>query len=186
MSSFYTGVGDDGYTALLGRERVPKYHFRPEAYGEIDEASAALGLARAFATMDRSKEIILQIQKDLYGLMAEVAATPENAEKFRIISFQHLNRIEQETNALSQIVKIPNEFILPGDSISSATLSLARTIIRRAERRVTRLVHEGELQNEAILPYLNRLSSLVFLLELFENQSSGKHSPTLAKDALNE
>lgn len=181
MSSFYTRTGDDGYTSLLGKERVPKYDPRPEAYGDLDEASAALGLARSLANTTESKSILEQIQRDLYGIMSEVAAVPDIAEKFRVIGHSHVEWLEAQTDELSAKVSLPKEFILPGDTVASAALALARTVTRRAERRVVKLNHEGELQNSAIIQYMNRLSSLLFVLEIFENQAAGHSAPTLAK-----
>ncbi|MFN2198072.1 MAG: cob(I)yrinic acid a,c-diamide adenosyltransferase [Anaerolineales bacterium] len=181
MSSFYTRSGDDGYTSLLGNERVPKYDPRPEAYGDLDEASAALGLARSLVQTVESKGILEQIQRDLYGVMSEVAALPENAERFRVIGDAHVAWLETKTDELSVQVTLPNEFILPGDTVASAALALARTVTRRAERRVVKLTHEGELQNITIMQYLNRLSSLLFVLEIYENQAAGNSAPTLAK-----
>jgi len=89
--------------------------------------------------------------------------------------------LEQQTDLISTQVSLPNQFILPGDSLPGGMLSLARTIVRRAERRVAKLIHAGELENLQLLRYLNRLSSLCFALELLENQAAGKSSPTLAK-----
>lgn len=182
MSSFYTRTGDDGYTSLLGNIRVPKYHSRPEAYGDIDEASAALGLARAFSTLPEIKEIIIQLQRDLYGMMAEVAATPDNALRFRQITNDRISWLENQTDSLSSSVELPKGFILPGDTTSAAAMALARTIVRRAERRIVKLYHEGDIENNAIIQYLNRMSSLLFVMELFENQQSGVSSPTPAKE----
>ncbi|GAB4526067.1 MAG: cob(I)yrinic acid a,c-diamide adenosyltransferase [Anaerolineales bacterium] len=181
-TSFYTKTGDDGYTGLLGAGRVPKYHPRPEACGTIDEATAALGLARAFSQAAQTAEILIQVQRDLYGLMAEVAATPENAERFRSISAARVDFLEAQTDSLQEVVAMPKAFILPGDSQAGGFLALARTIVRRAERLVTRLLHMGELQNPELGRYLNRLSSLCFALELLENQAAGRGT-TLAKDA---
>ncbi len=82
MSKFYTRGGDDGYTGFLGEGRVPKYHPRTEAVGEIDEANAAIGAARAFCQAEQTGELLLTVQKDLYGMMAEVASTKENALAF--------------------------------------------------------------------------------------------------------
>ncbi len=181
-ASFYTKTGDDGYTGLLGAGRVPKYHPRPAACGTIDEATAALGIARAFARSPRTAEILTRVQRDLYSLMAEVAATPENAARFRVIAASHVEWLEQETDSLAEGLPMPKEFILPGDSQAGAFLSLGRAIVRRAEREVARLLHMGDLENEAILRYLNRLSSLCFALELLENRAAGKDT-TLAKDS---
>jgi cob(I)alamin adenosyltransferase len=179
--SFYTSKGDDGTTNLLGEGRVAKYHARIEAVGTLDESTAALGLARAQCLDPRSSPILLETQRDLYKLMAEVAATPENAEKFRLINEARITWLEQQTDALSQLVEMPREFILPGDSLAGAALSVARAIIRRAERRVVELFDLNELTNPDLQRYLNRLSSLCFVLELLENKAAG-HTTTLAKE----
>lgn len=182
MAKFYTRTGDDGFTGLLGESRVPKYHPRPEAVGTLDEASAALGAARAFCQSEKTSLILLEIQRDLYHIMAETSATPENAPQFRVIDEARVGWLEAQTDAIASMVVIPREFILPGDSQAGGLLSLARTIVRRAERRIAELLHTGELENLELLRYLNRLSSLCFVLELSENQVSGSASPTLAKD----
>jgi cob(I)alamin adenosyltransferase len=178
--SFYTSKGDDGTTNLLGEGRVAKYHARIEAVGTLDESTAALGLARAQCLDPLSAPILLETQRDLYKLMAEVAATPENAEKFHFIDEGRVTWLEQRTDELSGIVEMPKEFILPGDSLAGAALSLARAIIRRAERRVVELFDLNELTNPDLQRYLNRLSSLCFVLELLENKAAG-HKTTLAK-----
>lgn len=179
--TFYTTKGDDGTTGLIGEGRVPKYHNRMEALGALDEASAALGMARAQATAEQTAPILLDAQRDLYKLMAEVAATPDNAERFRAIDEARVHWLQEKTDALSQLVEMPSEFILPGDTPCGAALSLARAIIRRAERRVVVLFDEHEISNPDLQRYLNRLSSLCFVLELLENQSAGK-STSLAKE----
>lgn len=178
--SFYTAKGDDGTTGLLGEGRVPKYHARMEAIGTLDEATAALGLARAQCAGPQTGTILLEAQRDLYKLMAEVAATPDNAETFHFIDEKRVVWLEQQTDALSREVELPKEFILPGDSPAGAALSMARTVIRRAERRVVELFDLGEIANPDLQRYLNRLSSLCFVLELFENRTAGK-STSLAK-----
>ena len=178
--SFYTSKGDDGTTNLLGEGRVTKYHARIEAVGTLDESTAALGLARAQCLDPHSAPILLETQRDLYKLMAEVAATPENAEKFHFIDEARVAWLEEQTDAISKLVEMPREFILPGDSLAGAALSLARAIIRRAERRVVELFDLNELSNPDLQRYLNRLSSLCFVLELLENKAAG-HKTTLAK-----
>jgi len=179
--SFYTSKGDDGTTNLLGEGRVMKYHARIEAVGTLDESTAALGLARAQCLDPRSAPVLLETQRDLYKLMAEVAATPENAEKFHFIDEARVVWLEEQTDAISKLVEMPREFILPGDSLAGAALSLARAIIRRAERRVVELFDLNELSNPDLQRYLNRLSSLCFVLELLENKAAG-HRTTLAKE----
>jgi cob(I)alamin adenosyltransferase len=178
--TFYTAKGDDGTTGLLGEGRVPKYHIRMEAVGALDEASAALGLARAQCSASQTAPILLEAQRDLYKLMAEVAATPENAPRFHFIDSARVNWLEKQTDELSAIVEMPKQFILPGDTLGGAALSLARAVVRRAERRVVSLFDEEEVVNADLQRYLNRLSSLCFVLELLENQNAGKKT-TLAK-----
>jgi len=181
MSDFYTRKGDDGYTGLLGEGRVPKYDLRLEATGSVDEASAALGAVRAICQHPNTAQLILTAQRDLYRLMAELSATPENAGKFRFITNERIAWLEAETDQIGKQVEMPREFILPGDSVAGAALAVARTVVRRAERKVTQLIHNGELENIECLRYLNRLSSLCFVLELFENQAAGHNFPTLAR-----
>lgn len=181
MSKFYSGLGDDGDTGLLGEGRVPKHHPVPETLGDVDEATAALGLARALCQNALSTELLLNVQRDLYHLMAEVAATPENAPRFRRIDAQRVVWLQEQIDRIGEQVELPQEFIVPGDSLAGAALSLARAVVRRAERRISRLLAEGWLQNRELLRYLNRLSSLCFLLELLENRQAGQSTPTLAK-----
>lgn len=177
--SFYTRKGDDGTTGLLGEGRVAKYHARMEALGALDESSATLGLARASTRDPRCGPLLLESQRDLYRVMAEVAAPPENADPFRFDAAR-VDWLEQQTDALSKTIEMPKEFILPGDTSSGAALSLARAVVRRAERRVVELFDKEEIKNPALQKYLNRLSSLLFVLELIENQAAGK-STTKAK-----
>ncbi len=178
--SFYTRKGDDGTTGLLGEGRVAKYHARIEALGTLDESSAALGAARASTRDPRCGPLLLEAQRDLYRLMAEVGALPDNANQFHFDA-KRIEWLEKETDALSKTVEMPKEFILPGDTASGAALSLARAVVRRAERRVVELFDAKEITNPALQQYLNRLSSLLFVLELIENQTAGKET-TKAKE----
>lgn len=182
-STFYTRGGDEGYTGLLGEGRVAKEDLRMEALGAVDEAGAALGLARAHARSAESAGLILQVQRDLYGLMGEMAATPENAARFRVIDAKKVAWLEAQTDAIAAQVEIPREFIVPGDTAQGAFLDLARTIVRRAERRVSDLLHRGDIQNPELLRYLNRLSSLCFVLEIHEHRvaNEGDAKISLAK-----
>jgi len=177
----YTRKGDDGTTGLLGEDRVTKDHPRIEALGALDEASAALGLARASCTAPQTPPILREVQRDLYKVMSEVASTPENADKFKGIDAERVTWLEEQADNINDLVTMPKEFILPGDTASGAALSLARAVVRRAERRVTELFTSEELSNPELLSYMNRLSSLCFVLELLENQAAGK-STSLAKE----
>lgn len=174
--------GDDGSTGLLGEGRVNKHHPRIETLGSIDEASAALGLARALTQTPHSAAILKDIQRDLYAIMAEVAATPENVDRFRSLDTARLEWLESQVQALASRVSIPNEFILSGDSLPAAAISMARTIVRRAERRVVELADQGGIDNQVMIAYLNRLSLFCFYLELEEIQSDeNKLEISLAK-----
>jgi len=180
MPASRTHLGDDGTTGLLGQGRLPKYAPRLETLGALDEASAALGLARAFSRAAQTGPILVDVQRDLYALMAEIAAAPENAGRFRTLEPARLEWLESQAEALAALAPMPEGFILPGDSPAGAALDLARTVVRRAERRVAELLARGEIANRLLLQYLNRLSSLCFALELLENQQAGKPT-SLAK-----
>jgi cob(I)alamin adenosyltransferase len=181
MTPIYKRSGDDGSTGLLGQSRLPKYHPRMETLGALDEASAALGLARALSKEAQTESLMKNVQHDLYIIMTEVAATPGNAKQFRRLDQSRVLWLESQTDAISASAPIPTEFIMPGDSVAGGSLALARTIVRRAERRAAELLDSGEIENRTLLQYLNRLSSLCFALEVFENFKAGKPT-SLAKE----
>jgi cob(I)alamin adenosyltransferase len=183
-SLFFTGRGDDGYTGLLGPERVPKYDLRPEAYGTVDEAQAVLGLARAGGCSPHTGETLLAIQRDLPSLMAELAAAGDTESPFAgNITATHVDRLEAWIAEAEAQVEMPRHFVIPGDSQAGAALHLARTVVRRAERAAVRLMDEGLLANRQILRYLNRLSSLLFVLAILEDQGVTRSAPTLARQS---
>lgn len=174
MAKVTTGTGDTGYTGLLGNQRVPKYHPRPETFGTVDEATSALGLARAQTTDERVRAVILHAQRDLYVLMAELATLPENLDAIGMrITPEHVAWLETTEEELKAEVEIPNKFIIPGDSVDGAALDLARTIIRRAERMTAKLLHDGVIANGECQRYLNRLSDLVFILARYTEAKQG-------------
>ena len=181
-SSYFTRQGDDGYTGILGEGRVAKYDARPETVGTLDEANAALGLARAMTPDPTTAQLILVIQRDLYHAMAEAASEKELAHRFRAVDASRVAWLEQQAQAIEEGLPQLDGFIVPGDSPAGAALDLARTVVRRAERQVARLTHEGTLENPELLRYLNRLSSICFLLELRETRTSGREHPTLARE----
>lgn len=179
-SKWYTGQGDDGYTGVLGRERMPKYADRPEAYGTVDEVSAVLGLVRAQAQDARVRAAVLAIQRDLYNMMSDLATVPETATRAPWLSVDRLRWLEQMTDDLGAQVVMPRAFIVPGDSLGGATLEVARTVVRRAERSVARLTHAGATRDDTPLCYLNRLSSLLFVMARLEDMAEGVEQFTLA------
>src|SRR5215469_18120139 len=114
MAKVTTGTGDAGYTSLLGEQRVPKYDARPETFGTVDEATSALGLARAVTRDDRAREIILHMQQDLYVLMAELATPPENLQAIGMrITAERVQWLETIEEELKAEVTIPNKFVIP-------------------------------------------------------------------------
>jgi cob(I)alamin adenosyltransferase len=168
------GTGDEGYTDLLGPERVAKYDLRPETYGTLDEASSALGLARALSGQERVKEILVRVQHDLYLLMAEVATPAAQLEKLPYrMTAEQADWLDETVKELEGKIELPRQFVLPGASAASAAIDLGRTIVRRAERHAVRLIHEGRMPQGNVLRYLNRLSSLLFVLARFEEYASG-------------
>jgi cob(I)alamin adenosyltransferase len=181
MSKFYTKTGDDGYTGLLGEGRTPKFDLRIETIGMIDEANASIGFARSICTDKQTATILLVVQRDLYHIMTEIAVLPKNLERFSHFQSDRITWLEAQIDELANRVVIPSEFIVLGDTQPGAALDLARAVVRRAERSLSKLIHHDMIENKEILRYFNRLSSLCFMLELLENQSSGQAHPTFAK-----
>lgn len=174
MAKVTTGTGDTGYTGLLGEQRVPKYDPRPDTFGTVDEATSALGLARALSADSRVRDIILHMQRDLYVLMAELATPEENLDAIGMhMTAGHVAWLEETETQLKADVEIPNKFVIPGDTVDGAALDLARTIIRRAERMTARLLHDGVTHNKDTLRYLNRLSDVVFILARYIEAKQG-------------
>lgn len=174
MAKVTTGTGDTGYTGLLGDLRVPKYDPRPDTFGTVDEATSALGLARATTQDETAREVILHMQRDLYVLMAELATPHENQAAIGMaMTAEHVRWLEETEERLKAAVEIPNKFVIPGDSLDGAALDLARTIIRRAERMTVRLLHDGVVTNGETVRYLNRLSDVVFILARYLEARQG-------------
>ena len=167
----FSKKGDGGETSLLGGQRVPKYDARPETYGVLDEASSALGVARAATKNLKIKEIILSVQKDLLTMGAELSSEPEDIKKLsRRIDGGDVKRLEDIIDDLQKDVQLKNEFIYPGETVVSAQIDVGRTIIRRAERKAARLKADKLVENEEIHMYLNRLADMLFVLARYEGQ----------------
>lgn len=178
-SAVATGRGDDGTTGLLYGGRVSKDDPRAEAYGTVDEAVAALGLARAeLSELDRHggtsdalrdlAALILRLQRDLFVVGAELATNPGASDRLRDgvtrVDEAMVERVEEELARYEAGVTLGNEFIIPGETRVSAALELARTVVRRAERRAIALRRDGLVPGEWLVPYLNRLADLVWVL----------------------
>ncbi len=166
--SIATKTGDNGTTALMYNRRVPKNHPRVEAYGTVDELNTALGLARATAEHDFVRLNLLAIQKDLIVLMGELCVQPEDLHRYTAEGYFLMTpELTAKLDALVQEIEAQNisfkGWATPGSTIHSAALDVARTVCRRAERRVCEIKFTGELRNAEIILYLNRLSDLLWL-----------------------
>ena len=173
-----TRTGDTGTTGLLGERRVAKDHPQVEAFGAVDEATSAIGLARA-AIADRTvRELLLQVQRDLYELMADLALTPENWGRAAWhITGEKIAALEEGAEQLRARTTIPPKFVIPGETFPSAALDLARTIVRRAERRAVTLQRLGVLGNPLVLTYLNRASDVLFIAARYVEQTNAPSAP---------
>ena len=171
INKIYTKTGDSGETGLVGGSRLPKYDLRVEAYGTVDEASSAIGVARLYVVGDNAQKL-LRIQHDLFDLGADLATLCTDAgegKDLRIIPKQ-TERLEHEIDALNAHIAPLNSFVLAGGSKASAFLHLARTITRRAERITCELATHEKINPETI-KYLNRLSDFLFVLARVENDN---------------
>jgi len=172
----YTKTGDDGQTALFGGGRVEKDHPRVEAYGDVDELNAFLGMARSVELMPRIDEVLVPIQRDLFSIGA-LLATPdhdkmrEQLQKARIDE-ERIAELEHAIDDCDRELEALRSFILPGGTPKSSALHVARTVCRRAERRVVALHREVGLP-ELVVIYLNRLSDLLFMLARVANKRAG-------------
>jgi cob(I)alamin adenosyltransferase len=168
VSSIVTRGGDGGETSLLYGGRVPKDDLHTEAYGALDEAISALGLARATETDSARAERLLALQRQLFTVGAELATgrgTRHLLEKhFPTVDAAMVDELETETHALEERVPLPRAFVIPGGTPAAAAVDMARTLVRRAERRAVALHRAGELENAEVLRYLNRCSDLLFML----------------------
>jgi cob(I)alamin adenosyltransferase len=173
----YTRKGDDGTTSLWYGGRVPKTDPRTEAYGSIDEANSALGVARSLCKEDNQADLratILSLQHDLFVAGAELATSPEAAGRLEDgvsrITDGMVDALEVDIDRYMNEVDLPPQFVIPGGTELSAALDLARSAIRRAERRVVDLRDSDGLTSDAVLRYLNRASDLAFALARFADE----------------
>jgi cob(I)alamin adenosyltransferase len=185
-----TGKGDDGTTGLLfGGDRIRKDDLRADAYGTIDEAVAALGLARAELETKAQHgslspglrglaDLVLRFQRELFVAAAELATNPQawgrQVDGETRVSAAMVDGVDEALQELESRIEMPREFVVPGESRVSAALELARTVLRRAERRVVSLQHEGLIPGDHLLPYLNRLADLVWVLARAAEQAEAK------------
>ena len=188
MVKIYTKKGDDGTTSLWYGGRVLKHHGRTEAYGALDEACSQLGIARALCDASQAELAadILRLQDDIFVAGAELATAPEAAERLEDgisrATEEMVAELEQRIDRYMSEVELPPQFVIPGGNQLSAQLDVARTVIRRAERRIAALAEEGELASETVIHFVNRASDAVYAMAryadvddpaLFEGRGKG-------------
>lgn len=189
-SAVATGRGDDGSTGLLfGGERVGKDDLRVDAYGTIDEAVAALGLARAQldvkeqdgtlnAGLESLAGLILRFQRELFVAASELATNPDAWDRLvegqTRVSAEMVEGVEAVLRETESRIVMPREFVVPGETPTSAALEVARTVLRRAERRIVALERAGLVPGDHVLPYVNRLADLLWVLARAAEQAEAR------------
>jgi cob(I)alamin adenosyltransferase len=173
LTKIYTRGGDKGMTSLTGGERCAKYDLRVESYGTVDETNACIGIVRLY-TKDAPDAMLERIQQDLFDLGADLSTpnTAKFAKALRITQTQ-VTRLEHEIDAMNKELSPLNSFVLPGGKKASATLHLARTVCRRAERLIAELIAMEDI-NPATLHYMNRLSDHLFVMARYLNAKGKK------------
>jgi cob(I)alamin adenosyltransferase len=187
MVKIYTRKGDDGTTSLWYGGRIPKHDSHTEAYGALDEANSVLGLARAACADQRLHADILRLQRELFVAGAELATAPEARERLEPgvsrLDSEMVEWLESAIDSYMSEVDLPPKFVIPGGTELSARLDLARATLRRAERRIVALAHEGQIADSVALSYINRAADLLFAMArfadepdpaLFEGRSAGE------------
>jgi cob(I)alamin adenosyltransferase len=181
----YTRKGDDGTTQLLfaGKDRVPKSSLRVTAYGEMDEAVAALGVARADANDAGESEVaalLLRLERELFVLNAELATAPSNAARLdpgvTLVTGEMVDALEADIDDLSARFEQPKDFIVPGNSRLGASLDLATRVVRRGERAIDALAGAEHVRGEA-RRYVNRLADLVWVMARFAEREDAQPRP---------
>jgi len=170
----YTKTGDQGDTSLFGGGRVPKHHLRVESYGAIDELNALLGVVRAAKPSQQSDIWLAEVQQQLFHLGADLATPLETKAKWIVrVQPSQIKWLEDTIDQMTAELDPLKNFILPGGTLAAAQLHAARTVCRRAERSVTALRQEADI-NDHIIAYINRLSDWLFTLARFENKQAGE------------
>lgn len=173
----YTKKGDDGTTGLLYGGRVSKDDVRTDVYGTLDETVSALGVARAGGLVPDVESIVVRIQREMFVAGAQLATSLENQGKLEDgvsrLTADMTERLEAEIDRLLEKHPLPQEFVLPGETLGSAGLDLARSTVRRAERIAVALDREGLVPDREVLRYLNRVSDLLFVLARYQEAEQG-------------
>jgi cob(I)alamin adenosyltransferase len=171
----YTRTGDKGTTGRLYGGRVSKAHPATESYGSVDEAVAALGLARSLSDSPDARDLMLRLQRQLFVLGADLATNPEKRDRLEpgvsLVTNEMIGELESLIDERVAERPLPNYFVVPGANQVSAALDVARTTVRRAERRAVRMHDAGDFVSDEVLKYLNRLSDLLFVLARWQAEA---------------
>ena len=174
INRVYTRAGDTGTTALAGGQRVPKDSLRIEAYGTVDELNSTIGVAVATGTVEELRDPFFVIQQVLFNLGSDLATLEADKERRAgpAVEPRHVEQLEGWIDAWNEAVEPLTSFVLPGGDPAAAQLHVCRTVCRRAERLAIALSRE-EPVGESVIPYLNRLSDLLFVASRYQNDRSG-------------
>lgn len=168
----YTKHGDKGYTSLFGGSKVKKNSLRIDSYGTVDELNSVLGLCLSHPVSKNGSKILTEIQKQLFVLGSDLATPQSKKTKVQRIGSEEIEQLESWIDSIVELLPPLTSFILPGGSNTGATLHLARTVCRRAERLTVELKWSEPISDKTII-YLNRLSDLLFVLARHENREEG-------------
>ncbi len=168
----YTKTGDTGETSLFGGERVPKSNSRIEAYGTVDELNSHIGMSMSQGAHSNLQPVLEELQDELFVLGADLATPPSRKAKIERIATSHIENLERHIDACDQELEPLKFFIHPGGTPAAASLHIARTVCRRAERTCI-IARTQESINSEVIVYLNRLSDLLFVLARLENKLAG-------------
>lgn len=190
MVKIYTKSGDKGETNLLFGGRTSKSDLRVETYGTVDEAVSSLGLAKSLTSNSEIKLIIEDLQQSLFIIAAELATSPNNKKKLKnevkSITKNMVSDLESLIDNINEKVNLGKNFIMPGTSVTSSAIDVSRTVVRRLERRVVKLIELDTSINSNIIPYINRTSDLLFILGRLEDKDKGIKEVTNLRNLKNE
>ena len=190
MVKIYTKSGDKGETNLLFGGRTSKSDLRVETYGTVDEAVSSLGLAKSLTSNNEIKLIIEDLQQSLFIIAAELATSPNNKKKLKnevkSITKNMVSNLESLIDNINEKINLGKNFIMPGTSVTSSAIDVSRTVVRRLERRVVKLIELDTSINSNIIPYINRTSDLLFILGRLEDKDKGIKEVTNLRNFKNE
>lgn len=190
MVKIYTKSGDKGETNLLFGGRTSKSDLRVETYGTVDEAVSSLGLAKSLTSNSEIKLIIEDLQQSLFIIAAELATSPNNKKKLKnevkSITKNMVSDLESLIDNINEKINLGKNFIMPGTSVTSSAIDVSRTVVRRLERRVVKLIELDTSINSNIIPYINRTSDLLFILGRLEDKDKGIKEVTNLRKLKNE